>query len=144
MSEFDYFNFQDVDPTFKPIPKGMRQLRLTKFAAIPCQPKSGKMEGKDTYRLPATFVIVNDPDFSGRRLTQTFWVHNVVDQKNIRRLADGVGIAQDAGEAVTDYARRIAEAQPEFRVFVDESVDKDQSGTEVPVNKISWSTIQPA
>jgi hypothetical protein len=143
-SEFDYFQLSEVDPTFKPLEVGPRTLQLLKLEPKIIEPKKGKHQGEKVLVLNGSFLVINDETYSGRRLYNTFWLTNSFDQKSLRRLSDGVGIPQEPGEGIKDWAVRMSQSQPTFKVFVDQKIDGNDGSTNTYKNEIKWANIQAA
>ena len=148
-SAFEHVNLNEIDPTFKPVPKGMRTLEIAKFSprTIVVKKETSKKFGQTLALVDARFRIVNDPDFSGRSLSYTFWLDNQYDLKALRRLSDGIGTPQEAGEPLDVWVTRVGELAPpaQFKLFVDEvedpaSVD-ETTGKSIPVNKLKWNNV---
>jgi hypothetical protein len=139
--EYQYFNLQDVDPTFRPIDQGVYTLQLAKIAGQVKVPKSGKMAGQETLMINGTFIVTGDPTFSGRRLFNTFWIHNPYDQKALRKISDRTGVIQNPGESLEDYFARLTQIQPSFKAKVDVVKEPDQTGEVVDVNKIDFRSV---
>ena len=116
---FSYFNVMDVDPTFRPIDQGVYTVQLAKISGKVKVPATGKMAGQETLMINATFIVTDDPTFSGRRLFQTFWIHNPFDQKILRKIADRTGVTQRPGESLEDWFIQLTQIQPKFKVKVD-------------------------
>jgi hypothetical protein len=149
---FQYFNVMDVDPTFKPIEPGAYTLQLAKIGAQVKTPQSGKMAGQETLMINATFIVVDDPTYSGRRLFNTFWIHNPFDQKILRKIADRTGVTQAPGESLTDWLAKLTQIQPRIKAPVTVQTEnayppsQNPDGTPVTqeVNKVDFRSIAAA
>ena len=149
MAEFEYFNLNDVDPTFHPIDPGVYALRLKKIEFKTIIPSKGQRVGLETPLVNANFSVINHDKFSGRSLRYTFWPANSYDQKALARLSTAVGVPQEQGEPFPEYIKRLGETNPpvEFKTFVaieqsgvDETVDPPKP---IMDNKIKWSNVLP-
>ena len=142
MAEFEYFNLNDVDPTFHPIPKGVYAYRVAKLEYRTVTPKSGKNAGVEVPIVSGSFSVINHDEFSGRRIRHTFWITNPYDQKSLRRFADAIGIMQEPGEPLQAYIERLNSQNPalEFRTFTD--VKPGQDGGEGD-NEMKWNQVLP-
>lgn len=148
LATFEHLNLSDVDPTFKPIPKAMRVLEISRFAPrkITVKKETSQNFGKEMCLIDGRFRVVDDPEYSGRSLPYTFWLNNTYDQKALRRLADGIGVMQEAGEPLDSWAQRVAQLSPpaKFKLFVDEVEEAPSDGEKaIPVNKLRWNNVVP-
>lgn len=142
-SEFEYFNIMDVDPSAKPIEKGVYKLRLTKVESTVIVPAKGKNAGQETTVVKGAFTVIDDDRYSGRKLWNDFWLSNTFAQKQLRKLADATGITQDAGEALAGWLGRLTEFQPEFKVFVEVESYTDREGKVGEKNVINFFQASP-
>lgn len=153
-NNFEYFNINDVDPTFQAIEKGVYGFRVGKMEYKIIAIKNGKNAGQEVPVINGNFTVINSDTYSGRRLRHTFWVSNPYDQKALRRLADAVGVMQEPGEPLKDYIDRLSTTQPplEFRTFADTKpvVDRatgemvmDAKGNPQLDNEMKWNQVLP-
>lgn len=133
----------DVDPSAKALDQGVRALRLVKIDGALIEVKSGKNAGKETFKIDASFTVINDDNYAGRRLWHSFWLSNPYNQKELRKLADSTGVVQEAGEPLAAWLAKLTEFQPEFKTFVGvEEYDKGD-GSKGQKNVINFFQATP-
>ena len=142
-------NLSEVDPNQQVLPQDLYTLKILK-----AEKKDGvsKSTGKDYSMVKMIFAVVDHPEFSGRRLYDSFFP-NPGGLKALRRVMDATGIAQVAGEPLTDWLKQLSVEQPTFKTFikVEDDVDKngdalslDFKGETAKRNRINWYQVQPA
>ena len=141
--EFEHIIIMQIDPTFKPIDEGFYTLQVNKLTPKTGVAKSGKNSGKPYMFLNGSFTVVNDENFSGRKLWKSFWASNPVDLKDLRRLADATGVVQEAGQTLSEYAAVYETLNPpaQFKVFV--GTENDYRDANATVNVIKFAQAQP-
>lgn len=147
MSDFNYINIMDIDPTFQPVAKGPRTLEVTKLTPKTYIGKPGsKYEGQEQMLINGSFTVVDDAEFNGRRIFQTLFASSAYDLKGLRRLADATGVTQETGETFSDWLSSFEQLNPpaRFKAFVDVVDKPDREGNIVPTNVISFSNVKPA
>jgi hypothetical protein len=144
---FEYFNLNDIDPTFHAIETGIYGFRVNKMEYKTVVPKSGKNQGVEVPLIQGNFTVINHDQFSGRRLRHTFWLTNTFDQKSLRRLMDATGILQEPGEPLSAYVERFSAAEPpaEFKTYVVKVTKEEDPLTGKPGedNEMKWNNVQP-
>lgn len=146
---FDYVQLSEVDPTFKPIPANAYTLKIMKaekkeFTYKQTRPKAGITAGDIGQYVKFQLAVVDDPNFAGRRLFETLFF-GARELRILRRLADAIGVPQDAGVAFDDWLKKLSEEQPEFKTKVTEVEETNHAtGQLEAVNKVDWNTLYPA
>lgn len=138
VEEFDYIQLQDIDPTFKPVDAGMYTLQVNSIKAQVVEPKTGKSAGTTKLLLKGSFTIVNDPNFSGRKLWHTFWMDNQFNKVELRKLMDATGEEQGQGQPITEWATKFGELNPPAEIKVYVAVEKDWKDKVTDVNVIKF------
>jgi hypothetical protein len=141
-TNYEHINIMEIDPSYKPIPAGMYNLQINKLTPRLVTPNKGKNAGKEVLVLNGSFTVVNEENYSGRKLWQSFWASNPVDLKDLRRIADATGVTQVEGQTLSEYALTFENLNPpaEFKVPVD--IEKAWQSEE-DVNKIKFNGAQP-
>lgn len=112
---FEYVNLADIDPTDKPLPTGMYELQVLTMKLEKYTPKSGPNAGVEKERISASFAVVGDNPFAGRRLFHRFYL-NPLSLRDYRKMAEvtGVNLNQPADAAALEFST----LQPTFKTMV--------------------------
>ena len=140
---FEYVFLGDVDPTFKPIDAAFYNLRVVKAEPKTFTYKKGKNVGADGEMLKFQFAVVDDPNFSGRRVFSTLFMSDFT-LRALRHLQDYSGVEQVAGEPLKDWLKRLGEESATVKVFVNHREREGANGDKVVDNDVDWKTIQIA
>lgn len=153
LNSFDYVFLGDVDLSYKPIPAGVYTLQVIKGELKDFQYKKGPRAGTSGNMLKFQFAVTDNENYSGRRLFATFF-SNDFDLRNLRRIQDATGVFQEVDEPLTEWAVRLAEVKPTFKIpvflanakdFSQRDKDRlDENGNTVPENTLNWREISPA
>lgn len=141
---FEYADLNTIDPELKPIPKGVYDLQLRNIAKRSFTykkdiPKRDIKEGDPGEFISVTFIVTNDDEHSGRRLTPTLWPGDGA-LRVLRRIMDATGIVQESGQALEDWYEVLTQEAPFVRCFVNEGPDNNGD----MVNRVVWRELQPA
>jgi hypothetical protein len=144
MSEtnYEHINIMEIDPTMKPFSEGFYTLQITKLTPKLVTPKKGQNAGKEVLVLNGSFTVVNDENFSGRKLWRSFWASNIVDLKDVRRIADATGVTQAEGQTLSEYALTFEQLNPPAEFKAPITVEKAW-GSDDDVNVIKFNGAQP-
>jgi hypothetical protein len=149
---FEYTHLADVDPSFTKLAPRVYKLQVAKVEAKPFDKTAEG--GKKGTRLGFTFVVVDDEEFAGRKLFESFF-ENEFAFKTFRRISDATGVQQEPGQSIVDWATSLGTIQPTFRVPVQLVPDVDYK-TKAPraykadgvtpddKNTINWFNVMPA
>ena len=152
IEDFVYVNLQDIDPNFSTLPSNNYTLQVQKAELKEFTYRNGSKAGTQGTRVAFQFVVVDDADYSGRKVYESMFP-STFSFKALRRLADATGTPQDAGEPLADWLTKLANEQVKFNIFVDqvEDLDKDGNarstdfkGNPAKVNRINWKEVRPA
>src|SRR5215472_3479120 len=125
-SAFAGIDFTSVkDTMFEPVPTDTYVLEIIKLDPRHVTPKSGPNAFKLMPIVEGSFLIVDHPELSGRRLTKTFWVDNDPnnkDVKQLRKIANVTGVQPDPGQPMEEWAKQFESLVPPARLVV--PVDK--------------------
>lgn len=149
-----HIHLSEIDPANKPVPQNVYTLSINKAALKDFVYKNGKKAGETGYRAAFTFIITDDPEYSGRRLYDSVFIDSRLALRGLRRLMDATGIEQAPGEPLDEWLVRLAAEQPKVKILVTNEPDVDWQGnarttkadgvTPQDVNKINWREVQPA
>jgi hypothetical protein len=150
---FDYVHLGDIDLSYKPIPAAVYTLQVVKGETKEFQYKKGERAGTSGSMLKFQFAVTDHAEYSGRRLFAAFFP-NDFDLRNLRRLQDATGVVQEQGEPLTEWAVRLAEIKPTFKIpvlltnakdFSQKGKDRlDETGNPIPENTLNWKEVSPA
>lgn len=149
---FDYVFLGDVDLSYKPIPAAVYTLQVVKFAAQEFTYKKGEKAGTTGSLLKFQFAVTDHEEYSGRRLFSSFFP-NDFDLRSLRRLQDATGVLQEQNEPISEWATRLAEIKPTFKIpvllttakdFAVKGKDRvDENGNVIMENTLNWKEISP-
>ncbi len=155
MTAFSHTNLNDVDPNFTPIATNTYSLRVVSAELVPYTDKN---TGEEKERVSLGLTIFNDPDFSGRRVWESFFEGDFA-LKNLRRIMDASGIPQNPGESIESWLNRLVVEQAEVRVpiVLEDDMIKDKTtkelipnprtvkldGSPSQRNRVDWFRIAP-
>jgi hypothetical protein len=128
------FRLDDVDDTYQGIDNGMYVLEVTRMRLKTVTPKGGPNAGKPTHLVEASFLVADDPTFSGRRLEKSFWLDQGptgLDAKQLKAIARVTGVTQPPGMSLAEWAEQFETLVPpaRFRVPIEKIVDKRNPGS---------------
>ena len=131
--DFDHVNINDVNPDFEAIKTGFYPLQLVKTDEVTKvfgdTIKSGDNAGQpnpragEEYRMIKLQFSITEGDFAARRVFKTLFEGRRNDYKFVARLARAVAMPQEAGESLTNFLTRIAEAEIPFKGKIKETPD---------------------
>jgi hypothetical protein len=151
--DFLHIHLSEIDPNNSTLPTGVYTAQLTRAAYKEFEYKTGPKAGTNGAAASLGFVIINDPDNSGRKLSDFLNLAYDFNLKSLRRLSDAAGVPQNAGEPLDEFLARLQAEQVTVKLFVTEEDDKDWTtkqvkvdvyGNPVKTNKINWREVQPA
>lgn len=147
MSVIDFnVNLSDFDFS-KALPADTYTLAFTR-----AEEKTYEKDGEQRTRLEVRLTVVDDPNFAGRILFETFFP-STGTMKVLSKVQSVLGIPQESGETVSQWLERIANQQPPvtFSVPVDEVDDEyknerkdDSDDKNYTKNIIKWFDAVPA
>lgn len=118
---FDHVHLSEVDPSFKILDAGVYLLQLQKaqIKTYLFKPdnKKGIPAGTEGSYLNLTWVVVDDPNFAGRKQFETLFPGEFTF-KILKRIADASGIQQQAGQTLADWAEEITREAPKMRRLI--------------------------
>ena len=149
---FSHADLKVVDPNFSVLPGGTYNLRFTKAEVVPY----GDL--KDKERISLALTVTGDPEYSGRRLFESFF-ENDYSLKALKRIEGACGIPQDTGEPLASWLDRLVSEGAEVKVpvLMEDDVIKDKStgnmvpnsrtmrpdGSAAPKNRVDWKHVAP-
>jgi hypothetical protein len=150
---FDYVFLGDIDLSYKPIPAGVYTLQVVSSGTKEFEYKKGEKAGTKGSKLNMQFAVTDHDEYSGRRVFAGFFP-NDFDLRSLRRLQDATGVLQEEGEPLTEWAARLAEIKPTFKIpvlltnakdFSRKGQDRlDENGNPILENTLNWKEVQPA
>jgi hypothetical protein len=151
---FEHINLNDVDDARKPIPEGVYTFEVNKLDPVykKVQTPTSEFYGQDQLVLKGSYTIVDDPNFSGRKIWEDFRPAYRFAQVNLKKQMDATGVIQQDGESLNDYAAQFALLNPpaRFQALLRCGFDKRDLGANgeplegtKPRNSISWFTSKP-
>jgi hypothetical protein len=143
MSDFEYINLNEVDPTIKPVPDGNYTLRIVKADV---KEGVGKTSGKPYRRFEVAAQIVNNASFGGRQIYDGLFVSNAASKeaRYLRKVMDATGVVQEEGQPLEDWFTGLATTKPEFNAIVKTRSYIRGDGTTGESNAIDFNSVQPA
>lgn len=134
MPDFEHVNINDINPDFDAVKTGFYDLEIAKVVessfvggpTIKNGPNAGNPNpkaGKTQKILKLHIVIVNDEEFSGRRVFESLFEGSKRDYQFVARIAKATSSPQQPGETLFDYLSRLAEAGAQFKGKVLETPD---------------------
>ena len=150
VTTFDYAYLGDVDLTFKPIPTNNYTLQVL---GAGLKAVTFKRDTPDEYEgqiVKLQFAVMDDPEFAGRRLYETVFPGSS-GLRNLRRLMDATGVAQEETETIASWLERLQDIKPTFNILVQQRQAQkskvpqvDESGNPVMENFLVWKEATPA
>lgn len=134
---FDHINLNTIDPGFKPVPDNVYNFEVNSIKST--YVKVGKPDspnyGKNVEVLKGSFTIVDDPEYSGRKVWYDFWATNKYNVAELRKLQDATGVLQ--GElSFVDWASQFATLNPPAKFQCFTTKEDDRNG--IPRNVIKF------
>lgn len=137
MSEFEYVNLNEIEPTAPLVPQGSYKLRL-----VGAEVQDGASEKGPWRRYKVQVQVLDHPTQAGRRVYDSFF-QSPSKLRYLRKLMDATGIAQPAGVDVVEWFSGLPAQNPEFNAVIKEdSYMKD--GVPKPKNALDFASISPA
>lgn len=130
MSEFNTFEYvqlSEVDPNFADVEPGVYNMKILAAEKVNGVTKAGPNQGKAYERISLQYAISGHEKFSGRRMFDSLFP-NEYTFKILRRLSDNTGIAQEPGEPIESWLKKLSTVQPTVKLFVDTVPDVSFSG----------------
>lgn len=152
VEDFSYVNLQEIDPAYSTLPTAVYTLQLQKASVKSFTYKNGDKAGQTGSFASFQFVVLDDPEFSGRKLFDSKFPSQGT-LKDLRRLMDATGIVQEAGEDLGEWLGRVANESPKVKILVIQKEDLDKNGNPksldfqgkpAKVNVLNWREVQPA
>jgi hypothetical protein len=147
---FDYAYLGDVDLTFKPIPTNNYLLQVLGAGLKTVTFKRDTPEENEGQIVKLQFAVVDDPEYAGRRLFETVFPGSG-GLRNLRRLMDATGVAQEETETIGGWLERLQDIKPFFNVLVQQKQSvrskvpqTDEHGNPVMENTVVWKEATPA
>ena len=143
MSDFEYINLNEVDPTIKPIPDGNYTLRIVKAEV---KNGVGKTSQKPYRRFEVAAQVVNNATYGGRQIYDGLFVNNAASKEArfLRKIMDATGVTQEEGQPLEDWFTSLATAKPEFNAIVKTRTYVRGNGDPGESNCIDFNSVQPA
>ena len=121
---FEFVNLNEIDPSQKGLPEGVYTFQIVKAAFV----RKEATNDKPAYAVvKLQFAVVDHPDLAGRRMFGDFYM-NDFNLKNLRRIMDATGVAQEPGEALPAWVERLGQVQPTFKIPVQEKAATEYLG----------------
>jgi hypothetical protein len=127
------WTLDEVSDAYESLPTSTYTLEVIKMTLKTVTPKSGPNANKPTHIIQASFLVADDPTYSGRRLEKSFWLDQGptgLDARQLKVLARVTGVSQPAGVTLSEWASRYEELVPpaRFRVPIEQIPDKKNPG----------------
>lgn len=150
ITTFDYAYLGDVDLTFKPIPTNNYLLQLLGAGLKAVMFKRDTPEEYEGQIVKLQFAVMDDAEFAGRQLFETVFPGSG-GLRNLRRLMDATGVAQEETETIASWLERLQDIKPSFNILVQQRQAKrnsvlqvDEAGNPVMENTLVWKEATPA
>lgn len=146
LESFEHINLNDVDDSRKALPENVYTLEVNKLDLVyrKVSNPSSEYAGQELPVLKGSYTVTDDPEYSGRKLWQDFWVVYKVPQIFLKKQMQATGVIQADGESLGDYAAQFASLNPPARFQVQVKQIDDRRNPEGPkVNEIAFFTARP-
>lgn len=152
---FAHVNLNDIDDGRKPIPENVYTFEINKLTPTYKKIKNPSSEffGQDVLVLDGSYTIVDDPNYSGRKVWESFYTVFKFALVNLKKQMQATAVLQQPAESLEDYASQFATLNPpaRFQAMLRCEYDKrdlDADGNPVagatPRNSINFYTAKPA
>jgi len=146
VESYEHINLRDVDDSRQALPEAVYTLEVNKIDAkyVTVTNPNSELKGTSPLVLKASYTIVDDPKYSGRKYWEDFWTPFKFAQVNLKKQMNATGVLQAEGESLSDYAAQFALLNPpaRFQVLIQNVPDK-RDPTGPPVNRINWFSAKP-
>lgn len=119
--EFDHINLNTIDPGFKPVDENVYNFEVNSIKPqyVKINKPDSPYVGKEVLVLKGSFTIVDDPQYSGRKVWYDFWTTNRYNLLEMRKLQDATGVAQPEGQTLSEWASGFGTLNPpaKFQCF---------------------------
>jgi hypothetical protein len=127
--DWDNEHLSNIDPSLSTVPAGFYNLRVNK---VTVKSFTKKADGTSFRKIFVTYVIVDNPDYSGRKVSENyFWDAGL---KHLKLIQDNAGVEQADGEKLTEWMKRLVAEGCAVRLYVGEKPDLNFDGTPNPGN----------
>lgn len=141
---FEHINLNQIDPGFKPVPENVYNLEVNsiKPSYVKVTKPGSKYEGQTVLVLKGSFTIVDDAEYSGRKLWSDFWATNNYNLIELKKLSEATGVIQGEGQTLPEFVEQFATMNPpaKFQCFV--TKEDDYKGT--PRNVVKFVQARAA
>lgn len=141
MEAYEHINLNEVDTSIKAIEPNVYTLEVNKLDPVyrTIKNPASVFAGQTVLVLRGSFTIVDDDNFSGRKVWQDFWTNFDGAKKDLKRILTATGVEQPEGMSLTDWAAQFANLNPpaRFKAPITKEANK-QDPTAGPVNRINF------
>lgn len=144
--QFEHINLNDVDTSMKPVNGNVYTLEINKLEPVyrTINKADSPFVGQSVLVLKGSYTIVEDNDYSGRKLWSDFWTPFHGAQVGLKKQMQATGVVQGENESLTDYAKRFETLSPPARFLVEVTKVPNRRDPEGPeVNEINFFTARP-
>lgn len=143
MSEFDHVNLNTIDPATAPFEAGKYNLQVVDAGMKEFEYKKGDRKGTKDKFIKLAVAIVDSDKYTGRKVYSSFFAGKGT-LKQLRRLMDATGIAQEAGTPIEQWLTDLKDAKATFNAPVAQQEVKFSDGQVKPQLVINYWEIAPS
>lgn len=143
---FEHVNLNDVDDSRKALPENVYTFEVNKLDPVykKIQNPSSEFYGKEVLVLKGSYTIVDDQNYSGRKVWTDFYTVYKFALVNLKKQMNATGVTQADGESLQDYAEQFATLNPPARFQAILTAKPDKRDPEGPIrNEINFYTAKP-
>jgi hypothetical protein len=138
---YEHINLNDVDISMKTVEPNVYTLEINKLEPVYRTVKSptSPLVGQSCLVLRGSFTIVDDENFSNRKLWQDFWTPFDGAKKDLKRILLATAVQQEPGQDLSDWANQFATLNPAARFQAPVTKEADKRDPNGPaVNRINF------
>jgi hypothetical protein len=136
--EFEHINLNQIDPGYKPIDENVYnyEVQSLKPTYVKINKPTSPYAGQEVLVLKGSFTVVDDDNFSGKKVWYDFWTTNKYNLIELRKLKDATGVEQLDNQSLVEWANSFATLNPSAKFQCFTTKEDDRNG--VPRNVIKF------